>query len=528
MDLNTIALWFAVIAAASLFSRSIRGPTRAVGWLAVSALVLAIAASGYFWFRSYVGYAAGSLAVLLIAVPARLSHAAASSAKRFQFRRARHLATIAAALHPFDNWPSLPQLFLAYELAHDGRTADAEALLQVLARNDGRVALAARAQRLRILERWQELKSLAERSGLRALSEEPTLLVLYLRALGELGEVELMAEFTRAQESTLSASGSLEAALLYLFAFTGHVELTRRIVSGEHQGYTEDTRRFWLALAQARAGDSVAAREAFGRLRSSSDAQLRERARSYWDNLQLPRPGAHSSRVDEVVKHFASTLTQREELVIGHPIQRTERLLVSILIAINVLVYLVGSWPSYLETRESFIKAWGFTPRAVLEQRHYEEAFTYLFVHAGALHLIMNMVGLWVLGPFIERAFGRVRFALIYACAGLTGTAVYLVLEARHSDPELTLVGASGCIMGMLGATGAVMLRAWFRERTPMAGRIFVRLLLVVALQVVFDATVPQVAGLAHMLGLAGGFFSALLLSDRSTARRAAEASVSS
>jgi rhomboid protease GluP len=80
-------------------------------------------------------------------------------------------------------------------------------------------------------------------------------------------------------------------------------------------------------------------------------------------------------------------------------------------------------------------------------------------------------------------------------------------------QPE-ELVGASGCIMGLLGATGAVMLRAWVRQRAPVAKQIFFRLLLVVALQVYFDQTTPQVAGLAHALGLFGGFVSALLLKE--------------
>jgi len=55
--------------------------------------------------------------------------------------------------------------------------------------------------------------------------------------------------------------------------------------------------------------------------------------------------------------------------------------------------------------------------------------------------------------------------------------------------------------MGLLGATGAIMLRAWVRQRASVARQIFLRLLLVVALQVYFDQTTPQVAGLAHALG---------------------------
>ncbi|HEX3774349.1 MAG TPA: rhomboid family intramembrane serine protease, partial [Polyangiaceae bacterium] len=80
------------------------------------------------------------------------------------------------------------------------------------------------------------------------------------------------------------------------------------------------------------------------------------------------------------------------------------------------------------------------------------------------------------------------------------------------AEPEL--VGASGCIMGLLGAHVAVMLRAWRRHRAPMAKQMLVRLMFIVALQVVFDQTTPQVAGLAHAVGLAAGFLCALALTD--------------
>jgi rhomboid protease GluP len=138
--------------------------------------------------------------------------------------------------------------------------------------------------------------------------------------------------------------------------------------------------------------------------------------------------------------------------------------------------------------------------------------------------LLMNLGGLWVLGPFVERAFGRVRFSVIYLISGCFGSAVYLGLAAFQVIKADQLVGASGCIMGLLGANAAVMLRTWLRQRTPMAQQIFLRLVAVVVLQVVFDHTNPQIAGLAHLLGLAAGFVSALLLTDTVSAPRDAAA----
>jgi rhomboid protease GluP len=182
----------------------------------------------------------------------------------------------------------------------------------------------------------------------------------------------------------------------------------------------------------------------------------------------------------------------------------------------------LGSYPFFAETREAFGKRWAFYAPDIFEGQWWR-AFSYLFVHANALHLLMNMGGLWVLGPFVERAFGRLRFSVIYLISGCTGSAVYLILTRLGVVRPEELVGASGCIMGLLGATGAIMLRAWVRQRAPVARQIFFRLLLVVALQVYFDQTTPEIAGLAHALGLLGGFVSALLLNEAVTPRESVQ-----
>jgi membrane associated rhomboid family serine protease len=75
------------------------------------------------------------------------------------------------------------------------------------------------------------------------------------------------------------------------------------------------------------------------------------------------------------------------------------------------------------------------------------------FLHAGLLHIGMNMYVLWVLGPQLERLFGRFRFAALYIAALLAGSLG--VMLAAPLEPTL---GASGAIFGLLGAAAAVQL----------------------------------------------------------------------
>ena len=523
MDLNHIALWLAGIPAVSLLWRSIRAPNRPLGWIFVAALVLLVEAVGWLAFRDHAGYAAAAVSFLFITVPHWLHGAAGRAGNRFEFDRARRLFALAAILHPWDDWPSATRLYEAFSLAHAGNTDEAVALLQVMAAGSAPSAALAHAQRLRLLGRWRELKGWIERRGLSELGRDPALLVLYLRATGELGEIDELAEFMMAHERTLAAAGVLDAATLYLFVFSGQPELTRQALTSTRQTYTPETRQFWLASAIKHTSDTEQARRLFGELRSASDPELRGRAEAQFralTDVATNRPA--SARTLYVVRHFARAFSERRHLLPNSPAHRAVRRVTLAFVIANGLVYAWGSYPWFVDTRESFGEFWAFYAPAILLGEWWRFA-SYLFVHANAIHLVMNLGGLWVLGPFVERAFGRFRFCLVYFFAGLSGSVVYLGIELFQLDAPKHLVGASGCIMGLLGATAGVMLRAWRKQGATIARQIFLRILAVVALQVAFDYSTPEVAGLAHAVGLLGGFFAALLLREGVSAQRSVE-----
>jgi rhomboid protease GluP len=529
MDLNHLLLWFAGISAASLCWRSIRVGRRMLSWTLVSSLVLLIGLLSWWLFPEVAGEIATLFMVLLLLIPARLSQAATRAGEQQRYGRARRLAQAAALLHPVADWRLLPRVFHAFELAQAGQLAEAEARLQLLARTNSSIAPTAQAQRLRLLGRWRELKELAERQGLLTLRTQPALFSLYLRALGELGCIDELARFLLAQERTLPASGAQDLAFLYLFAFTGQVELTRQVLEAKRRSYPAEVHDFWLAVANQSAGHPQEARRVFGQLRSSQDAQIRTRAEERFNSLARAAPeDPPSPQTMAVVARFARTFAERQRFSFNAAQDRRKNQLTLGLIAVNASVYVVGSLPGLLDTRQSFGERWAFVASEIFAGQWWR-TFSYLFVHANVLHLLMNLGGLWVLGPAIERAFGRARFCVIYFAAGFAGSATYLGLAVFQGNKE-ELVGASGCIMGLLGANAAVMLRAWLKHRAPMARQVFLRLLAVAALQVVFDYTAnhsnsggPQIAGLAHAVGLLGGFLSALLLRDEVSAGRIAE-----
>jgi membrane associated rhomboid family serine protease len=75
--------------------------------------------------------------------------------------------------------------------------------------------------------------------------------------------------------------------------------------------------------------------------------------------------------------------------------------------------------------------------------------FTSMFLHVGILHLLGDLLYLWIFGDSAEDALGHGRFVLLYATAGLTAVLVEVLVSP---DSAVPLVGASGAVSGVLAA----------------------------------------------------------------------------
>ena len=152
---------------------------------------------------------------------------------------------------------------------------------------------------------------------------------------------------------------------------------------------------------------------------------------------------------------------------------------------------------------------------AVVAQGEYWRLFTALFLHAGFLHLAFNLFALYVLGPPLERSIGALRFLACYLISGLASSAGVVALTEIGLIQESQLIGASGCILGVVGAWAGLLLR---HRHAPFAKQRLANIGLIVAIQIAFDLSTPQVSMAAHMCGLVAGFFLGLLLAPRAVA----------
>ncbi len=121
---------------------------------------------------------------------------------------------------------------------------------------------------------------------------------------------------------------------------------------------------------------------------------------------------------------------------------------VIVIIAINLYVF-------YLEITslnpDLFIANYALIP-ALLDFGNWESLrplITSQFLHGGFLHIISNMLFLWVFGDNVEAKFGELLFPVFYLAAGVVGALTQYFFAA---DSFIPMLGASGAIAGVLGA----------------------------------------------------------------------------
>lgn len=188
-----------------------------------------------------------------------------------------------------------------------------------------------------------------------------------------------------------------------------------------------------------------------------------------------------------------------------------------LLLYANVLVYIamVLSGISPIEPTAKDLFFWGgnFRP-AVLDGQAWR-LFSYMFLHGGAMHLIMNSFGLLYIGMFLEPLIGKRRFALAYI---ITGIAAGLMSMSFH--PHSVGVGASGAIFGMYGVFFALLTTSYLQKTQRTTMRRSLLLFVVYGLLAGMEGNTDNAAHLGGLLSgiLVGYIFYAFMKQQRAIA----------
>lgn len=155
----------------------------------------------------------------------------------------------------------------------------------------------------------------------------------------------------------------------------------------------------------------------------------------------------------------------------------------------------------------------------------FASVLTAMFIHAGWLHLLGNMLFLYVFGNNVEDRLGRLHFLLFYLCGGYLATYAFAVVNPSSTMP---LVGASGAIATVLGAYLFMFPKARVTSLVPVLFFLPLRFPAWLVLGSWFILQLPSVqhllgvptddsvAYVAHVAGFIAGFAYTMMVSGRS------------
>ncbi len=158
-------------------------------------------------------------------------------------------------------------------------------------------------------------------------------------------------------------------------------------------------------------------------------------------------------------------------------------------------------------------------PAVWWETWSFGQLFTYMFIHGSFNHLLVNMIGLFFIGPAVERTVGAYRFMIMYYVSGILGGLGWSLLAA----PGTYCVGASGGLMGTLGAFAAFYPNARMLLWFIIPVRAWVLVLGLAIWELSETINTPRIGGIAnaaHLVGGIAGFSYAFALKDGERVQR--------
>ncbi len=500
LDLNHILLFIAVVSPLILLVRiaRLRNP-RNHGWRIASFLVLAVCFLAWLLVPAVAGFIGGTCWLLLLLLPSLAERQIDDLLLAGNFVRARHIAFVRQILHPWPDTPYRPSLLYCFELAGRGRLDLALDRLTAERSAPTPAGRYATALTFALTENWPGLVEWCRRDY--RVTSNPPVYSLYLRALGETGALDdLVSELdARAETDDVAKSTPLAFNLALAFAFCGRTPELVRLLRRRVGAMSLASQQFWLATAEAAEGKVAAARARLEQVRATTrDATLlRSIAR------RLAHPPRLASLLPSAEMHLGQLVHDTAAVrPAGAREQPSGAPAVWALILLNVAMFVVELMLGGATNTRTLQLLGALEPDAVIVRHEYWRLLTALFLHYGALHLAFNLYALHLLGPELERLIGSLKFTLGYLLAGLGSSAGVVLLRAlRLTDADL-LVGASGCVMGVIGISAGLLLR---HRQSPLAGRRLRNLIVIVALQTAFDLSTPQVSLAAHLSGFVTG-----------------------
>ena len=438
-----------------------------------------------------------------------------------RYDRASRWAKGLGWLHPTDGWVERAELLRVIAFAQRGDFAAADSILDRYRKTGGTIGRRATAMGYALEANWVGLLDWFRHSVSPNVTAKPWELANdYLRALGETGDLNGLLEEcvrweTKARRTSLAIEDlrQVDRMRLYGWAFCGRVDRVVALFERWPNLYSADTRQFWLATAQmvARGSEAEDARHCLIELKKRADGVL-ERAIAW----RLSTPLADPQQVllpssEGILWHWETraATSSRSRMGPGKGLPKATYTV----IALNLLFFAVEIFLGGSQNNQVLYRLGALVPEVVWLGEWWR-LLSATFLHFGATHLAMNMLGLYFLGTYVEFALGMRRFIAIYLASGVGSMLVTTLLTiSMESETGVRLVvGASGAVMGLMGAIAAIFLQGWRQDKAPLARDRLRAIGGIVAIQMMFDLMNPQICFICHLSGMILGFLTCQFL----------------
>jgi len=177
---------------------------------------------------------------------------------------------------------------------------------------------------------------------------------------------------------------------------------------------------------------------------------------------------------------------------------------VRVLIITCIVVYVLQQLDSFAGGGQSMVARFGLVLLLVTHSFYLWQLVTYIFLHGDVLHILFNMLGLWMFGSDLERHWGTRRFTTYFFVCGI-GAGILTVLLAPSSP--IPVIGASGAIYGILLAFGMLFPnRIIYWIIFPIPAKWLVIIMGGLAFLSSLSANGNGIANVAHLGGMLFGF----------------------
>ncbi|NET37972.1 MAG: rhomboid family intramembrane serine protease [Cyanothece sp. SIO1E1] len=518
MDFNYLLIWTVCfscglnIVVTVRRSRLNRSKQYSRGWVLISAGILAITLSLTYLSPTVASVVGGCLWSLFILLPALGLKSVNQLIVSQRFKTARQLATILYWFHPVDGWREYPAMLRVLEMGQQGNIELALAILNQRRFRVPSMQRQAIANLYQMGAQWEELLSWLQQQPAAGWRKDSVLVTYYLRALGETGNLNhLIRELEHFEALFEKTNQVINRSLgrMFAFAFCGYKDQVHELLNGPLAFYPAYMRQFWLATAELATNNNSLARQQLTRMLDdqnflgqkiiqrrleqpwrASETMLDQRSKQTLAriSLELEQEGRYSSKTSMAINAHTTFA----------------------IIGLNVLVFLFEVRLGGSQNVDTLYQLGALVPEEVIGGAWWR-LLSSTFLHYGFFHLLMNMIGLYILAPFVEFALGARQYLVTYFTAGVGSMLVVTGLSVAGYTQSQFVVGASGCVMGMVGATAAILLRGWQQEKARIASKRLQIILLLISFQIVFDLSIPQVSFTGHTSGLMIGFIAGFL-----------------